>query len=140
MRRGERSAEFPDRGQGIEPAEQHGRESFRLRHYLYRDFLERGKCPKRAGHQLANIVAGDVFDDFAACLGNFTPPADAAKPEEVITCGACFDPAGPGEIRPTAGNAALRPDQNAKRSGSSRLGRIVVALWWRAIASTLPIR
>jgi len=32
------------------------------------------------------------------------------------------------------------PDQKANRSGSSRLGRIVVALWLRAIASILPIR
>src|ERR1700760_342155 len=98
MRRGERSVQGSDRSQSIEPPQHYSRESFGSRQHLYRDFLERGQRPERTGHQLAEIVARDGFDDFPACLENSTPPADTAKPEEMIACGACLDTTRPRKI------------------------------------------
>src|SRR5204862_1046237 len=98
MRRGERSAKDSDRSQGVEPPEYHGGENFRSRQHFYRDFLERSERAEGTRHQLAKIIAGDVFDDLAACLKDFATPADAAKAEKMIACGARFDAARPRKV------------------------------------------
>src|ERR1700730_18412900 len=98
MRRGERAAWRSGRGLGVEAPGHHGQEGFRSRQHLYRDFLERGERPEGTGHQLAKVVAGDVFYYFAACLKDLATSADAAKAEEMIACSARFDAARPRKI------------------------------------------
>src|ERR1700759_2281860 len=124
MRRGECSAQDLRRGQRIEPPEHNRREGFRSRHHLYRDFLERGERPEGASHQLAKIIAGDVFDDFAACLKDFATSADSAKAEEMVACGTRFDTARPRKI------AGQRTPKGTRAIHSCGLAKKRPKIWW----------
>src|SRR6516164_6275489 len=123
MWRGYRSIEAPDRRRRIEPTEYHGTAGLRLRQHLYRHFLERGEGPVRAGHQFAEVVPGDVLDDFATCFEDLAATADAAKPKEMVARRASLDPARSRKV------ADERAAQSASAGGRGRQTEKRTPIW-----------
>ncbi len=136
MRRAQRRRHQPRRGGGLDPGEQHGRDRFGARQYLDRDLFERGQRAVGAGHQLRQIVAGDVLDDLAAGLEDLAAAADRAEAEEMVARRAGLDAARPRQIAgEDAAQGRLRPSppSSPRQSGGSN------ASIWPASASARSI-
>ena len=133
VRGAQRLAHQPHRRRGIEADEQHGRLRFRPRQDLDRDLFERRQRAVGPGHQLAQIIAGDVFDDLAAGLEDLAATADRAKPEEMVARRAGLDAA-----------RSRRDCRRARRLVSARrrhrAGRASPAARRRASARSRPAR
>src|SRR5438270_804664 len=82
--------------------EPHGIERLRdrlgPRQELDRDLFERGEGAVGAGHQLGEVVAGDVLHHLAACLEDLATAADRLEAEEMVARGARLDAARPRQI------------------------------------------
>ncbi len=105
----ERRRHCPPRRFVGEAVHQNRADFFRRRQHLDGDFGERRQGAVGAGHQLRQIVAGDVLDHPAAALDRLAAPADAGNPQHVIARRAGLETPRPGQIagNGTAQRAAL---------------------------------
>ena len=92
MRRPERRRHEPPGRPGSQAGEQYGCDSFGLWQHLDGHFFKRCESSVGAGHQLGEIIAGDVFDDLAAGLEDLGAAADGVETEKMVARRAGFDP------------------------------------------------
>ena len=78
--------------------QQHGAHLIGRRQYLDRNLRQRRQSAETAGHQLAQIVAGDVLDHPAAGLECLAPARNSFEAQEMIPRRARLDTPRPGQI------------------------------------------
>src|SRR5260370_432841 len=98
VRRVERCRQGRDGTVIVEAEDHHSSCLLRPRQDLDRDLAQYGEGAERAGHQLAEIIAGDVLHDLAAGLEALAAPAHRGKTEKVVARGTGLEPARPRQI------------------------------------------
>ena len=75
-----------------------GPAGLRRRQHLEGEIGEGAEGAERAGHQFADIVAGDVLDHPAAGLEGLAAAADRVQPQQVVAGRARLDPPRTGQV------------------------------------------
>ena len=104
----------------VQAGDQHRARLLARRQHLHRDLAQYGQRAERSGHQLAQVVAGDVLHHPAAGFEGLAPAADADEAEEMVARRAGLDAPRPGQVGHQDAAERLLPGRTAEQRAEVR--------------------